>query len=348
LRGSWITAAVVSLACIAVGAGSSGAGTGQLPRGWWKGTVVLEEDWNRVEGDKSISGSAMLRVTLTGPESADYELEYAQQVRGLADAVPCPDQVEQSTRASLKTALPVRVEVNDTPAGAQFFVVPRRTVKLETTFAECLRNYIGNSGRTDELQLNFVFESRQPDSTTKRRGSDLLDSGSSNGGFPSPKASATWDLTLVRNAPSKRPLGKPINLDRPLYSQGKGNVRVVVPVSHGPLLDGGAPVKSLDRHPQCRGRIAGGVIALGYSYISKIGVGPATPARLGPLEGQRVRFAVCSFELAPEARGKTIRGTMKVVAGGRTKTKAFSVVVCDWYDTPAACNRLWRNQLRER
>src|SRR6188474_3656964 len=104
-------------------AGIAGASNAELPRGWWQGTIVLEERWDQVVDNTGVKfsekGSATVRITRTAPDTAAYEVTYREETRWLGD---CAGAVQYVKSASFEKSGPVDVSVSDRGAGAHFTV----------------------------------------------------------------------------------------------------------------------------------------------------------------------------------------------------------------------------------
>ena len=319
------TAVLVAVGFALMVTGIGGATNSELPRGWWKGTIVLKQDWNRTGGyNSAIRGSATLRIERTGPKTANYELAYTEETRGAAGPGLCPDQLESTTTSSLKTTAPIGVRVTDTASGALFRITAGVKARLTTTFAQCETNSTGVTTQTTDLNLaGFSFVSKEPDSATIRRGSGLLESG--NEFFPGTKTTASWDLKLVKLAePRQEPSGtKPTVLAKPAIDGFSTTGRTPE------TLFIGVPFASLEPTVtiRCAGRLDGSGPRV---KVRTFGVSPSPVTdylvrkfpELARHRGERVALANCIFgvgslDAAAAACGKTLRGTFDVRDGGK-------------------------------
>ena len=93
-------------------AGIAGASSAELPRGWWKGTIVLEERWDQIVDNTGVKfsekGSATVRITRTAPDKAAYEVTYREETRWVGE---CAGALRYVKSASLEKSGPVDVAV---------------------------------------------------------------------------------------------------------------------------------------------------------------------------------------------------------------------------------------------
>jgi hypothetical protein len=223
-------------------AGIAGASSAELPRGWWKGTIALEERWDQVVDNTGVKfsekGSATVRIARTAPDSAAYEVAYREETRWLSG--DCAGAVQYVKSASFAQSGPLYVSVSDRGAGAQFTVSPGVKPSIAGEYYECgldlPERYEGGT-----LGMTFTFRSKQPDGATSRQGSGLTDRPVFYGNYGGkPRAGGTntskvtWNLELVPSPASSKPvkLGA-LTLTRP---------RPSFVYAEAPLTQGGQPV----------------------------------------------------------------------------------------------------------
>jgi hypothetical protein len=232
---------VVGVALLSAGiAGSSGA---ELPRGWWKGTIVLEERWDQIvdnTGAKfSEKGSATVRITRTAPDTAAYEVAYREETRWLGD---CAGALQYVKSASFENSGPVDVSVSDRGPGAQFTVLPGVKPSIAGEYYECGLN-VPERYEGGKLDMAFAFRSKQPDGAMSRRGSGPTDRPVFFGNYGGkPRAGGintskvTWSLAVVPSPGSSKPVrlgGLTLTRPRPSFVYAEA-----------PLTQGGQPVSA--------------------------------------------------------------------------------------------------------
>ena len=99
-------------------AGIAGASSAELPRGWWKGTIVLEERWDQIVDNTGVKfsekGSATVRITRTALGEAAYEVTYREETHWVGE---CDGALRMVKSASFDKSGPVEVSVSDAGAG---------------------------------------------------------------------------------------------------------------------------------------------------------------------------------------------------------------------------------------
>ena len=297
----------VVVAGVALSAGIAGASSAEVPRGWWKGTIVFEERWDQIVENTgarfSEKGSATVRITRTAPDRAAYEVTYREETRWVGE---CAGALRYVRSASLEKSGPIDVAVSDRGAGAQLTVFPGVTLSIASEYYECgldvPERYDGGT-----LGMTFTFRSTQPDDATSRHGSGPTNRPvfyGNYGGKPRPgginTSRVTWNLELVRPPASSKPVKLGVlTLTRP---------RPSFVYAEAPLRQGGQPVA-----PQ-------GVTCT-QSFPSEPGFGN----RKGP--GQwRPGTARCAYVFNNgRYEGKTMAGSVSVNVGTTRLVRKFTV-----------------------
>jgi hypothetical protein len=288
-------------------AGVAGASSAELPRGWWKGTIVLEERWDQIVDNTGVKfsekGSATVRIIRTAPDKAAYEVTYREEARWVGE---CAGALRYVKSASLEKSGPVDVAVSDRGAGAQLTVFPGVTLSIAGEYYECgldmPERYDGGT-----LGMTFTFRSTQPDRATFRQGSGPTDRPVFYGNYGGkPRAGGintsrvTWDLKLARSPASSKPvkLGA-LALTRP---------RPSFVFAKAPLTQGGQPVS-----------------AKGVTCTQSFPSEPAFGNRKGP--GQWRPGAVrCAYAFNNRRyEGKTMAASMTVSVGTTRFVRKFTV-----------------------
>ena len=147
----------------------------ELPRGWWKGAIVLQEESDRLENTSlrpgSSRGSATLRIERTSADSATYDLQYVLEefygAPGPGDD-DCRGTLRMRWTSTLKKSGRISVSVDERSAGASFYVDTHLSAPLLGTRYFCGvpdEEYdAGTRGAT------FTFLSKAPDDAVSRRG----------------------------------------------------------------------------------------------------------------------------------------------------------------------------------
>ena len=308
------------LAVAAVAAATAGGTTIATSDGWWKGTVVLEHDLGmrngqpRSDSTTVYRGSATLRIELTGPETANYDFRYSEELSGAPTGPYCPGQLMRSTTGSLKTTAAVKAF----PNGSVLRVVPK--VELLLTIKESNCPGFDGGASTRRIKLDYFEFAPGKSATTRWQGTGRLFCCNSNGEFPRPgDTSVTWDLERVTASGSTPKPGAsgPLKISKlAIGGITKYNASVGVAVTRG---GGPTGVKSAS----CSGSFKGGP-----RLISKPGTTWATGTvdaktlalwpELRPLSGKPVTVVLCSFEHDEytKACGKTFHVSVRVVADG--------------------------------
>jgi len=224
-------------------AGIAGASNAELPRGWWKGTIVLEERWDQVVDNTGVKfsekGSATVRITRTAPDTAAYEVTYREETRWMGG--DCAGALQYVKSASFEKSGPLDVSVSDRGTGAQFTIVPGVKPSITAEYYECGLDGPQDRYEYGKLGMTFTFRSTQPDGATSRQGSGPTHRPvfyGNYGGKPRPgginTSKVTWSLELVPSAASSKPvkLGA-LTLTRP---------RPSFVYAEAPLTQGGKPV----------------------------------------------------------------------------------------------------------
>jgi len=288
--------------------GIAGPSNAELPRGWWKGTIVLEERWDQVVDNTGVKfsekGSATVRITRTAPGTAAYEVTYRQETRWMGG--DCAGALRYVNSASFDKSGPLDVSVSDRGAGAQFTVFPGVEPSIAAEYYECGLNvpdrYDGGT-----LGITFTFRSTQPDGATSRQGSGPTDRPVFYGNFGGkPRAGSvntsrvTWDLKLVPSPASSKPvkLGA-LTLTRP---------RPSFVYAEAPLTQGGQPLS-----------------AKGVTCTQSFPSEPAFGNREGP--GQWWPGTVrCAYAFNNKRyEGKTMAASMRVNVGTTRFVRKFTV-----------------------
>ena len=211
---------VVAVGVALLLAAISGASSAEVPRGWWKGTIVLEERWDEIVDNTGVKfsqkGSATVRITRTAPETAAYEVAFREETRWLGE---CGGALQYVRSAAFERSGPVDVSVSDAGAAAQFTVVPGVKPSIAVEYYECGLSEPTERFEGGKLGLTFAFRSKQPDGATSRQGSGPTDRPVFYGNYSSERprpggvntSRVTWDLKLVRAAPSPGS-SKPVKL----------------------------------------------------------------------------------------------------------------------------------------
>jgi hypothetical protein len=294
-------------------AGIAGASSAELPRGWWKGTIVLEERWDQIvdnTGAKdSRKGSATVRITRTAPDTAAYEVTYREETRWIGG--DCAGALQYAMSASFEESGPVDVAVSDRGAGAEFTVIPGVRPSITAEYYECGLDGPQERYEYGKLGMTVTFRSGQPDSATSRQGSGPTERPVFYGRYSSERprpggvntSRVTWDLKLVPSAPSSGS-SKPVTL---------GTLRLTRPrpsfvYAEASLTQGGQPVS-----PK-------GVMCT-QSFPSE----PAFGNRKGP--GQwRPGTVRCAYAFNNRRyQGKTMAASVIVNVGTRRFVRAFTV-----------------------
>jgi hypothetical protein len=292
-------------------AGVAGASSTDLPRGWWKGTIVLEERWDQVVDNTgatfSENGSATVRITRTAPDTAAYEVTYRQETRWLGD---CGNALQTVKSASFEQSGPIDVFVSDAGAGAQFTIFPGVKPSIAVEWYECGLDE-PRERFEEELGMTFTFRSNQPDRAISRQGSGPTHLPVFYGNYSSARprpggvntSRVTWDLKLV--SPARSPgSSKPVQL---------GTLRLTRPrpsfvYAEAPLTQGGQPAP-----PK------------GVTCTQSFPGVPAFGNREGP--GQwRPGLVRCVYAFNNSRyEGKTMAGSMTVNAGKTRFVRKFTV-----------------------
>jgi len=319
------------LAAAAVAAATAGGTTIATSDGWWKGTVVLEHDLGmrngqpRSDSTTVYRGSATLRIELTGPETANYDFRYSEELSGAPTGPYCPGQLMRSTTGSLKTTAAVKAF----PNGSVLRVVPK--VELLLTIKESNCPGFDGGASTRRIKLDYFEFAPGKSATTRWQGTGRLFCCNSNGEFPRPgDTSVTWDLTRVTGpgSPTKPGASGPLTISkRPFVNISKYAASLSVAVTRGGDPTG---VKSAS----CTGSFKGGPRLLGKPVMN-MATGTVNSKtllywpELRPLSGKPVTIVMCTFEHDEytKACGKTFHVSVRVVADGtKPVTKNYSFV----------------------
>jgi hypothetical protein len=290
------------LACIA------GASNAELPRGWWKGTIVLEERWDQVVDNTGVKfsekGSATVRITRTAPDTAAYEVTYREETRWLSG--DCAGALQYVRSASFENSGPIDVSVSDQGAGAQFTVSPGVKPSIAAEYYECGLN-VPERYEYGKLNMTFTFRSKQPDDATSRQGSGSTDRPVFFGNYGGkPRAGGintskvTWNLKLVQSPASSKPVtlgGLTLTRPRPSFVYAEAR-----------LTQGGQPVSPKG-------------VTCTQSFLSEPGFGN----RRGP--GQWKLGAVrCAYAFNNRRyEGKTMAASVTVNVGTARFVRRFTV-----------------------
>lgn len=194
-------------------AGIAGASSAELPRGWWKGTIVLEERWDQIVDNTGVKfserGSATVRITRSAPDEAAYEVTYREETRWVGE---CGGALQYVKSASFEKSGPIDVVVSDRGAGAQFTVRPGVEPSIAAEYYECGLD-VPEKYEYGKLGMTLTFVSRQPDGVTSRQGAGSTDRPVFYGNYGGkPRAGGvntsrvTWDLKLVPPSGSSKPV----------------------------------------------------------------------------------------------------------------------------------------------
>jgi hypothetical protein len=194
--------AVTAILGVAVAvASTAGAGVTVTADGWWKGTIVLEQDLGiqngkpRADANNAYRGSATLRIELTAPETANYDFSYSEELWGAPNGAYCPGKLQRSTAGSLKQTAGVKAFAN----GSVLRVVPKVDFRVTTTESDC-PGYVAGRTTTRKIKLDYI-EFAPGKGSGRWQGSGKLSCCYSNGEFPKPgETSVTWDITKVTAA----------------------------------------------------------------------------------------------------------------------------------------------------
>jgi hypothetical protein len=121
---------VLGSVCLAVSATCvAGAARTEIPKGWWKGTIALNGQWDFTtpDGQRRLRGSGTLRINRTAPDRAEYDLaDYMAEASWTSAAdVPaeCREQVYYRKTASGRKSGGISVSVREArPSGVEFVV----------------------------------------------------------------------------------------------------------------------------------------------------------------------------------------------------------------------------------
>jgi hypothetical protein len=298
----------VGVACVALLlAGIAGGSSAQLPRGWWKGTILLEERWDQIVDNTGVKfsekGSATVRITRTAPDSAAYEVTYREETRWLGD---CAGALQYVKSASFEKSGPIDVIVSDQGAGAQFDVVSGVKPSIAVDYYECGLN-VPERYEGGTLGMTFTFRSPEPDDATSRQGSGPTDRPVFYGNYGGkPRAGGintskvAWNLKLVPSPASSKPVtlgGLTLTRPRPSFVYAEAR-----------LTQGGQPVSPKG-------------VTCTQSFPSEPGFGN----RRGP--GQWKLGAVrCAYAFNNRRyEGKTMAASVTVNVGTARFVKRFTV-----------------------
>jgi hypothetical protein len=292
-------------------AGIAGASSAELPRGWWKGTIVLEERWDQIVDNTGVKfsekGSATVRITRTALGEAAYEVTYREETHWVGE---CDGALRMVKSASFDKSGPVEVSVSDAGAGAEFTVFPEVKPSIAVEWYECGLDEPQERFEGGKLGMTFTFRSNQPDGARSRQGSGPTDRPVFYGNYGGkPRAGGTntskvtWDLKLVPPAPSPGS-SKPVKL---------GTLRLTRPrpsfvYAEALLTQGGRPVPPKG-------------VTCTESFLGE----PAFGNRQGP--GQwRPGLVRCVYAFNNSRYlGKTMAGSMTVNAGRTRLVRKFTV-----------------------
>lgn len=223
-----LTLTVVACAVVLLSGSAAAAPDAAAPRGWYAGTIVVQAQWDRLASDLRFRGSATLRVERTGPETASYELEYAEEwhYRENTFEPECRGKLRQRMTSSWKTTAQIHVLAREQSPGVSLFLRPRsgddflNAPLTGREFRDCTTGEGGETYNAGTLGLQFGFATPQPASAETRQGTAQLGTNPfGNVGEPTPggvnRASATYDLRLVRVIlPPGRPTRLAIDRER--------------------------------------------------------------------------------------------------------------------------------------
>jgi hypothetical protein len=290
----------------------SGASGSELPRGWWKGTMVLEERWDRITADSPyqwIQGSATVRVLRDTYETAEFELEYRQEVRHRdlpqVDA-ECRGKLWYVWTSTLRKRGPIGLHVSGGGGTASFSIATPVQAELDGMDYDCVTG-VGEPYPAGNTNLMFGFSTRAPDTARRRTGSAPLQRSVFHNFDDPPRpggvnaGTTSWDLELV---PETLPAG-PVRLGRVTLTRPKPSfVKATVQVAKG-----GQPVRT--ENGRC-------TRAFSKPRPSTLTLGART----------EVGRVVCTY-VFNNARfaGQRMNGSLSFSVGTQRVTRSFSVRV---------------------
>jgi hypothetical protein len=291
-----------------ISAAMAGASSSELPLGWWKGTIVLEERWDQIVDNTGVKfsekGSATVRIARPGSNTAAYDISYRQETRWIGE---CGGALQYVQTASVKKTAPIDVGFSEQGPGAWFGVNPEIELSVPTEYYEC-GSTVPEKHDGGTVSARFEFRSKQPDGSRTRRGTGSTVRPVFYGNYSSKKprpggvntSKVTWDLKFVTLPAASKPVKlSGIVLTRPRPSFVYADIRVT---------QGGYPITP--KAVRC---------SLDFPAV----------AAFGPRKGPglwRAGQARCpsAFNNA-KYEGETMTGVMEVTVGKKKVKRTYSV-----------------------